>query len=118
MIARHYFSGLAFVCYLAAFCSCDEKPRAAATRFTKADSLTETYLTLKDSMLQVWNVMINDDNRKIEAMSNLVHELMIGSAVDRQALKPYEDRIRQLKHSRYTQKTMANVDIIEEYDFA
>jgi hypothetical protein len=98
--------------------SCKQKPKAELTLFTKADSLTDTYLALQDSMLQTWNIMINDDNRKIEAMHNLLHELMVGSPVDQEILKSYEERIENLKTNRYTQKTMAEAQLVEEYDFA
>ena len=118
MNVNKYLPGSIIICCIIGFCSCEEKPRTAATRFTKADSLTETYLTLKDSMLQAWNVMINDDNQKLEAMQNLLHELSIGSSIDKELLKTYEERVQQLKKSRYTQKTMGNVHIVEEYDFA
>jgi septal ring factor EnvC (AmiA/AmiB activator) len=104
-------------CIMACF-SCKQKPKAELTLFTKADSLTDTYLALQDSMLQTWNIMINDDNRKIEAMHNLLHELMVGSPVDQEILKSYEERIENLKTNRYTQKTMAEAQLVEEYDFA
>ena len=88
------------------------------TTFTKADSLTDSYLAYQDSMLQSWNIMINDDNQKIKAMHNLLHELLITSADDRDQLNKYEEQLEQLSRLRYTQKSMGNADVIEEYDFA
>jgi hypothetical protein len=105
-------------CFLLLLFGCGKKHHTAETQFTKTDSLTDTYLALKDSMLQVWNIMINDDNQKIEAMHDILHELMISGGADPELLKSYRERIDQLKHSRYTQKTMWNEDIIQEYDFA
>jgi hypothetical protein len=102
----------------AVFFSCTEKPDSHRAHFTKADSLTDTYLALQDSVLQTWNLMINDDNQKIEAMHNLIHELRVGGGVDRESLSQYEDRLSRLKRLRYTQKSMANPDVITEYDFA
>jgi hypothetical protein len=69
-------------------------------------------------MLQAWNTMINDDNQKLESIHNLLHELMVATTIDRDLLHSLEVRLEQLKHSRYTQKTMGNPDIIAEYDFA
>ena len=89
-------SGILFFCAGIVLVNCGKKAEITHPTFTKADSLTDLYLSLQDSVLQSWNVMINDDNQKIKAMHNLLHELMITS----------------------NQKSMANEDLIEEYDFA
>ncbi len=88
------------------------------TSFTKIDSLTETYLGLQDSALQAWNVMINDDNQKIKSMHSLLHELMVADKADHEVLVSLEQRLVQLETLRYNQRTMANADMVEEYDFA
>lgn len=117
MNARHYFSGIFISCCMPLFFSCGERQADKPTHFTKTDSLTETYLALQDSMLQSWNVMINDDNEKLEAMTNLLHELVVSGSTDPQLLD-FQERLEQLKRLRYTQKSMANNDVVEEYDFA
>ena len=96
----------------------EKKVPTQDTTFTKVDSLTDYYLAIQDSMLQAWNMMTHDDNEKIVAMHNLVHELMITNFTDKDILTSYEERLDQLKHLRYTQKSMANPDVVEEYDFA
>lgn len=98
--------------------NCTEKPAATSTTFTKQDSVTDTYLAYQDSMLQAWNIMINDDNQKIKSMHNLVHELMVSNPDHRDDFTMYEERLEQLLHIRYTQKSLANADVVEEYDFA
>lgn len=101
------------------FVNCGNKQENAAhTIFTKADSLTEIYLTLHDSLLQTWNVMINDDNQKIKAMHNLLHELMVTHPEELEIYTAYKQRLDQLTRLRYTQKSMMNADVIEEYDLA
>jgi len=109
------FSALGFVVL-----NCGEKPAAQqeTTTFTRLDSLTDCYLGLQDSMLRAWNIMINDDNQKIKAMHNLLHELMVSNPDKQEELTAFEDRLDQLVRLRYTQKTMANADVVEEYDFA
>ena len=99
--------------------SCGEK-RAdfSDATFTKADSLTDRYLAFQDSMLLSWNVMINDDNQKIRSMHNLLHELLVISTDDREQITKYEEQLEQLIRLRYTQKSMGNADVVEEYDFA
>ena len=86
--------------------------------FTKADSLTDRYLAFQDSMLLSWNVMINDDNQKIRSMHNLLHELLLISTDERDQITKYEEQLEQLIRLRYTQKSMGNADVVEEYDFA
>ena len=116
MIAKRLYPGLAIILFFAFF-ACSEHKRPDETHFTKADSLTDTYLELKDSMLETWNSMINDDNQKLKAMHNLLHELIVSNPTRRDELQGYKERLEQLEHSRYTQKTMENVHVIEEYDF-
>lgn len=97
---------------------CGENQERQATHFTKTDSLTETYLELKDRMFAAWNMMMRDDNQKLKAMRNLVHELGVSNPAMREDLKVYEERIQELVRSRYTQESMGNLNAIEEYDFA
>ncbi len=118
MTVRYYIPGILFSCCLSMLFSCGEKPDGRPMHFTKTDSLTETYLALQDSLLQSWNVMIMDDNQKIDAMLNLIHELTVSGSADPEQMKSYRERIEQLRRLRYTQKTMANMHVIEEYDFA
>lgn len=117
MIAKYCQLGILFSLSIA-FLSCSDHKERDQPHFTKADSLTDTYLDLKDSMLETWNAMINDDNQKLKAMHNLLHELMVSNPGKKDELKAYQDRLEQLANSRYTQKTMQNEHIIEEYDFA
>jgi hypothetical protein len=101
--------------------NCGNPPAASADlahQFTKADSLTDFYLSLQDSLHQVWNIMINDDNQKIESMHNLLHELMVSHPEELDHYKKFEERIGHLMRMRYTQKSMSNTDVIAEYDFA
>jgi hypothetical protein len=98
--------------------NCNQKANEHHTVFTKADSLTDSYLAYQDSMLWSWNIMINDDNQKINAMHNLLHELLVTSNDQHDQLKSYEEQLEQLSRLRYTQQSMGNSDIVEEYDFA
>jgi len=86
--------------------------------FTKIDSLTETYLALQDTMLQSWNVMVNDENDKIRSMHQLLHALLPFQHYDKDQLISLEKRLEQLGRIRFTQKTMSNPHVVEEYDFA
>jgi molybdopterin converting factor small subunit len=118
---RTLLSGMVITSCAFVFWNCGNKEvtqEQTTTTFTRLDSLTDAYLGLQDSMLQAWNIMIHDDNQKIKAMHNLIHELMISSPEKSEELAIYEQRLDQLMRLRYTQKTMANADVVEEYDFA
>lgn len=104
---------------LAFMLSCKEqKSSTAEVHFTQEDSITDRYLVLQDSLLYVWNLMINDDNQKLKAMSNVLHELSIGKQAEVEEIEILQKRLAQLWRIRFTQKTMYNPDVIEEYDFA
>lgn len=119
MTKKHRFTGLILAISALALCQCGKKadinPHA---NFTKADSVMDSYLWLQDSIHDVWNVMINDDNKKIAAMRHLLHELEVSNAAEPEMIKSYEQRLDQLITRRYNQKSMAEADVIEEYDFA
>jgi septal ring factor EnvC (AmiA/AmiB activator) len=118
MKAKNYFSALLLIaCGLIALTGCQKKA-PVQTGFTKVDSLTETYLALQDSMLQAWNTMIHDDNRKIKAMKHLLHELNVSVPEKRDELKSYEERLNDLMSMRYDQHSMSNTEMVTEYDFA
>lgn len=119
MSLTNYHKGILLFFAACVLWSCTEKKQPAEeTSFTKADSLTDTYLALQDSMLWAWNMMINDDNLKIKAMHNLAHRLMVSGESDKDELMALEQRLEHLTNLRYSQKTMANEDIVAEYDFA
>jgi len=97
---------------------CSGKAPDNPTTYTQIDSLTDTYLLLKDSLLNTWNRMLYDDNQRIQAMKSIIHELKVTRETDLDVLQSLDYRIDQLHRIRYTQKTMTNTDVVEEYDFA
>lgn len=98
------------------FTGCEKRPPQSAT-FTRADSLTETYLALQDTMLQVWNTMIHDDNRKIRAMKHLLHELTVSHPDKREELHHFEEQLEALASMRYDHRSMSDAERVIEYDF-
>ncbi|MEO5979949.1 MAG: hypothetical protein ABIS36_12760 [Chryseolinea sp.] len=81
-------------------------------------SVEDSLAAYQDSLVQAWNIMISDDNQKINAMQTLLHELESTSIDDRDKLERFGQQLEQLGRLRYTQKSMSNADVIEEYDFA
>lgn len=112
-----------FIIYLllftiASFSACKkQQPQQSQAIFTQADSLTEVFLNYQDSILLNWNLMRNDDNKKIKAMLGLLHELEIGGNLDPKNIHALEERIRNLKDTRYTNESISNIELVEEYDF-
>lgn len=110
-------SFLTVLVVLGAACSRTEAPQEART-FSKIDSLTDAYLVLQDSMLTTWNIMANDENKKLSSLHDLVHEMMASDLFDKARVISLDQRLEQLKRIRFTQKTMANAYLVDEYDFA
>ena len=114
-------SGMCFwisgVFWAAAILSGCEKKATEQTEFTKADSVTGTYLSLQDTMLQVWNTMIHDDNRKILAMDHLLDKLSVTNPEKSEELSNYQ-RLDELPGMRYDQQSISDPEVVTEYDFA
>jgi hypothetical protein len=88
------------------------------TTFTRADSLTETYLGLQDTLLHSWNVLVKDEEEKLQAVYATIAHLRKLSVHDHSQLSSVASRFDQLRGIQITQKTLANQYVVEEYDFA
>lgn len=88
------------------------------TNFTHIDSLTETYLTLQDSLLHSWHLLVKDEDQKLKAIENTINQLIKLSPSNIAQLEVLKTRLNQLKEIHITQKTLSNQDVVEEYDFA
>lgn len=98
---------------------CRRSQEIPKTEFTRLDSVTHLYLEYKDSLMDAWNRMMHEDNRRISALKSLIHELLHGgSTADPQLLHSLAFRTEQLLRIRFTPKTIGNYDVVEEYDFA
>ncbi|MEJ7644101.1 MAG: LemA family protein [Chryseolinea sp.] len=106
---------LALCTALAFNCS---SPADPARHAAKGDLVKGSYIAYQDSLVDCWNIMISDDNHKIIAMQNLLQELMATSGGNAEQLERFAEQLDQLRRIRYTQNSMANSDVIEEYDFA
>ena len=103
---------------LLSFIGCNNHPENKTTEasFDKIDSLRATFLTIEDSLVHTWNVMINDDNKKIKRLKRLVQEVIYAGGVDSMITKTLIEEVKQLKLKRYTRKTMADSGLIDYYD--
>jgi len=98
---------------------CSREQSHGDIAYSEEDFVTDSYLSYQDSLVHAWNQMVRDDNEKLTALQQLLIELRNIQAGENQAqLIRLESRLTQLHRIRYTQKSMANPDVIEEYDFA
>jgi len=98
---------------------CAREQREGKTAYSPEDFITENYLNYQDSLVHAWNMMMSDDNDKLLALHQLLVELRkVDPAENQRPLLRFESRLDQLHRIRYTQKSMSNADVIEEYDFA
>ena len=88
------------------------------TTFTHIDSLTETYLSLQDTLLYSWNVLVKDEQEKLDAVNASLLHLKKEMVPNPSQLTSLDIRFEQLKHLHITQKSLTNPYVIEEYDFA
>jgi hypothetical protein len=99
--------------------SCKKQENSTGhTAFTRIDSLTEVYLTLQDSMWSTWNLMMKDESEKLEAVNSLLEDMKEVDGANKVQIESLQQQSEQLDHIRFTQKTMENPHVVEEYDFA
>jgi hypothetical protein len=111
---------LFFISLIAAMlltCCGRQQHEQTTPQFTKADSVTHFYLEFKDSLMDTWNRLIYTDNNRIAAIKNLILELQPVLS-DQELLQSLALRADQLLRIRFTPKTIANYDVVEEYDLA
>jgi hypothetical protein len=88
------------------------------THFSRTDSLTDVYLLLQDSLLQSWNRALKFELDRKEALGLMIEELANAAVIDDQQASAYNTRLEQIERTRFTQKSMTDPHVIEEYDKA
>lgn len=92
----------------------DQKPG----RVSLLDSLTNTYLTLHDTLVFTWNSIQRDESQKIEIMNQLISKLEASNGYDKNEIVLLRTRLEQLQRIQFTPRTLANSDVVDEYNFA
>jgi hypothetical protein len=88
------------------------------THFSRTDSLTDVYLVLQDSLLQSWNRIIRTEIDRTQALNNIVDDMQRTTLISEEEWKAYRSTLEQLERIRFTQKSMNDPHVIEEYDKA
>jgi hypothetical protein len=82
------------------------------------DSLRATYYALNDSLENAWQQMVEDDEKKLAYLRRLVEEVANTNNYSEEEYQTYMNMIDGLANMRYTQETMINSEVIDEYDSA
>jgi hypothetical protein len=88
------------------------------THFSRADSLTEVYLVLQDSLLQSWNRIMRTELDRSAALNSIIDNMQRTTLINDEEWKAYRTTLEQLERIRFTQKSMNDPHVIEEYDKA
>jgi len=82
------------------------------------DSLKLRYSSIGDSINLAWEKMVADDDQKLAYMKRLIDEVTYTNEYNAVDVQEYYDRIESTKAMRYDMVTMAESDLIDEYDLA
>jgi hypothetical protein len=109
--------GLAVTALFACACSTSNSIHEH-TRFSKADSLTDAYLVLSDSVLQSWNRIVVNEMDKSKTLQELIEDLDHAHLLTDELRESFEVRMDQLEKIRFTQETIEDQQIVQDYDVA
>jgi hypothetical protein len=110
--------GLAAMAIMACACSTTSSSIHEHTTFSKADSLTDAYLVLTDSLLQSWNRIVVNEVDKTRTLQELISDLDNAHLLSDESRESFEVRIEQLEKIRFTQHTIDDPQAVEDYDLA
>jgi len=82
------------------------------------DSINTRYHVLTDSIDNAWNVMIEDDNQKLQYMKRLLQEVSYMGSFSEKRYQELLDKVEKLKDIRYESKTAMTSRRIDQYDSA
>jgi hypothetical protein len=88
------------------------------THFSRTDSLTDVYLVLQDSLLQSWNRVMRIELDRTEVLQDMLNGLQHTTVISDEQWAIYNGNLEQLERIRFTQKSMSDPHVIEEYDKA
>jgi hypothetical protein len=109
--------GLAVLAATACACSTSNSIHEHTT-FSKADSLTDAYLILSDSVLQSWNRIVSNEIDKTRTLQEIINDLDNASLLTDELREAFQVRMDQLEKIRYTQETIEDPQVVQDYDLA
>ncbi len=109
--------GIATLTTLAIACSSSSSIHER-TNFSKADSLTDRYLVLSDSLLESWNKLVSNEIDKTRTLQEIVNDLDQANVLTPEMRESFQVRIDQLDKIRFSQQDIENEQLVEDYDLA
>ncbi|HZY82119.1 MAG TPA: hypothetical protein VFE50_21490 [Cyclobacteriaceae bacterium] len=110
--------GIAVVAAFACACSSTSNSVHEHTSFSKADSLTDAYLVLSDSVLQSWNRIVGNEMDKSRTLQELIQDLDRANLLSDEIRESFQVRLEQLEKIRFTQQNIEIQQVVEDYDLA
>jgi len=83
---------------------------------TAVDSLKTVYLDINSEMDTAWNVMMKDDDEKLQNLKRILQEVEYSGNYNRLKLDSLMNEIDVLLSVRYDQQSMADSELINKYD--
>jgi hypothetical protein len=103
---------------LSFYFSCERKEETQQLSEQQIDSVYLVYQALNDSLQKSWDVMIQDDDRKLAHLRRLLQEITYTNNYDEQLMDSLNIMLDNLVKLRYDQETMLDSDLIDTYDSA
>lgn len=100
---------------LIAVTACDSSPKTSPEEQAK---LRQNYDSLYEAVNQNWKVMMDDDDEKLFYMKRLLDEISYTNDFDSVLVDSLRSGISTLKSSRYDSMSMADSEVIDQYDAA
>jgi len=110
------FRPLMAICAIAAFVGCTRNSSTDAVSTSTADSVIIVYKATGDSVASAWKRMITDDDEKLFHIKRLLEEVTYTGNYDQVAVDSLMGKHQALVELRYDQRSMADSDLIDEYD--
>ena len=98
--------------------SCSAPGPTAEEKILILDSLKLRYSVIGDSINAAWGKMVADDDQKLAYMKRLIDEVTYTNEYNAVTVEEFYNRIKSAKAMRYDKVTMAESNLIDEYDLA
>lgn len=83
---------------------------------TAVDSLKTVFQDINSEMDTAWNVMMKDDDEKLDNLKRILQEVEYSGNYNRLKLDSLIDQIEALVSIRYDQQSMSDSELINKYD--
>jgi hypothetical protein len=110
--------GVAALAAIVCACGSSNSVHEHTANFSKADSLTDAYLVLSDSLLLSWNRIVRTEMDKSRALQEIINDLDNASLLSDELRESFAVRMEQLEKIRFTQETVGDEQVVEDYDLA